>query len=31
LQLNIQPTRERANLILKKGKDHLISQVLLRK
>lgn len=31
LQLNIQPTRERANLILKKGKDHLISEVLLRK
>lgn len=31
LMLNIQPTRERANLILKKGKDHLMSQVLMRK
>lgn len=31
LQLNIKPTRERANLILNKGQDHLIKQVLLRK
>ena len=31
LQLNIQPTRERAHLILQKGTDHLMSQVLLRK
>ncbi|MGL5390858.1 MAG: type I pantothenate kinase [Shewanella sp.] len=31
LQLNIQPTRERAHLILQKGQDHLMSQVLLRK
>ncbi|MBB1268757.1 type I pantothenate kinase [Shewanella sp. SR44-3] len=31
LQLNIRPTRERAKLILKKGKDHLISQVLMRR
>ncbi len=31
LQLNIQPTRERAHLILKKGQDHLMSHVLMRK
>jgi type I pantothenate kinase len=31
LTLNIQPTRERANLILKKGKNHLMDNVLLRK
>ncbi|NMH67076.1 type I pantothenate kinase [Shewanella salipaludis] len=31
LQLNIQPTRERAHLILQKGQDHLMDQVLLRK
>lgn len=31
LQLNIQPTRERAHLILQKGRDHLMSQVLMRK
>lgn len=31
LQLNIQPTRERAHLILQKGQDHLMSHVLLRK
>ncbi|MGB0895232.1 MAG: type I pantothenate kinase [Parashewanella sp.] len=28
---NIMPTRERAHLILRKGKDHLMNQVLLRK
>lgn len=31
LKLNIRPTRERANLILKKGDDHLMDTVLLRK
>ncbi|BAJ04148.1 type I pantothenate kinase [Shewanella violacea] len=31
LKLNIEPTRDRAHLILQKGKDHLMSQVLLRK
>ncbi|QIR13177.1 type I pantothenate kinase [Shewanella aestuarii] len=31
LKLNIQPTRERANLILKKGQNHLMDIVLLRK
>ena len=31
LRQNIQPTRPRADLILKKGKDHLIEQVALRK
>ncbi|UCX06374.1 type I pantothenate kinase [Shewanella glacialimarina] len=31
LNLNIQPTRERANLILKKGENHLMDNVLLRK
>ena len=31
LQLNIQPTRERANLILQKGPNHLMDKVLLRK
>jgi type I pantothenate kinase len=31
LLLNIQPTRERAHLILQKGHDHLMDQVLLRK
>ena len=31
LQLNIQPTRERANLILQKGQNHLMDKVLLRK
>ncbi|WP_394132551.1 type I pantothenate kinase [Shewanella maritima] len=31
LKLNIQPTRERAHLILKKGDNHLMSKVLLRK
>ncbi|QQX80162.1 type I pantothenate kinase [Shewanella sp. KX20019] len=31
LTLNIQPTRERAHLILQKGQDHLMDQVLLRK
>lgn len=31
LQLNIQPTRERAHLILQKGQDHLMSHVLMRK
>ncbi len=31
LQQNIQPTRERAHLILQKGQDHLMSHVLLRK
>lgn len=28
---NIQPTRERAHLILRKGKNHTVEQVLLRK
>lgn len=31
LHMNIQPTRPRADLILKKGPDHLIEQVALRK
>ncbi|AYV11982.1 MULTISPECIES: type I pantothenate kinase [Shewanella] len=31
LNLNIEPTRERAHLILKKGQDHLMDKVLLRK
>ncbi|WP_372873417.1 type I pantothenate kinase [Shewanella sp.] len=31
LRMNIQPTRERAHLILRKGEDHLMNQVLLRK
>ncbi|WP_394148642.1 type I pantothenate kinase [Shewanella atlantica] len=31
LKLNIEPTRDRAHLILQKGDDHLMSQVLLRK
>lgn len=31
LKLNILPTRPRANLILKKGEDHLVRQVALRK
>lgn len=31
LQLNIQPTRERAHLILQKGQNHLMNKVLLRK
>lgn len=31
LQLNIEPTRDRAHLILQKGPDHLMDQVLLRK
>ncbi len=31
LRLNIEPTRDRAHLILQKGNDHLMSQVLLRK
>lgn len=31
LQLNIEPTRERAHLILQKGQDHLMSHVLMRK
>ncbi|WOT05163.1 type I pantothenate kinase [Shewanella youngdeokensis] len=31
LTLNIQPTRERAHLILQKGKSHLMDKVLLRK
>ncbi|PHQ72883.1 MAG: type I pantothenate kinase [Shewanella sp.] len=31
LKLNIEPTRDRAHLILQKGNDHLMSQVLLRK
>jgi len=31
LKLNIEPTRDRAHLILQKGYDHLMSQVLLRK
>lgn len=31
LKLNIEPTRDRAHLILQKGRDHLMSQVLLRK
>lgn len=31
LTLNIQPTRERANLILQKGPNHLMNNVLLRK
>ncbi len=31
LKLNIEPTRDRAHLILQKGHDHLMSQVLLRK
>lgn len=31
LHENIQPTRPRADLILKKGSDHLVEEVLLRK
>lgn len=31
LRMNIQPTRERAHLILQKGEDHLMNRVLLRK
>jgi type I pantothenate kinase len=31
LSLNIQPTRERAHLILQKGPNHLMDRVLLRK
>lgn len=31
LRENIQPTRERAHLILRKGRDHAIQEVLLRK
>ncbi len=31
LMENILPSRERANLILRKGRDHLMNQVLLRK
>jgi len=31
LRQNIQPTRERAHLILRKGQDHRMEQVLLRK
>ncbi len=31
LQKNILPTRSRANLILRKGKDHLVEQVSLRR
>lgn len=31
LKLNIEPTRDRAHLILQKGDDHLMNQVLLRK
>ncbi|WP_144211907.1 type I pantothenate kinase [Shewanella donghaensis] len=31
LQTNIKPSRERANLILKKAQNHLVDQVLLRK
>lgn len=31
LKENIQPTRPRADLILKKGSDHLVEEVLLRK
>ncbi|MBT1446644.1 type I pantothenate kinase [Shewanella sp. JM162201] len=31
LRMNIQPTRERAHLILRKGADHLMDRVLLRK
>ena len=31
LQENIRPTRPRADLILKKGKDHLVEKVALRK
>ncbi len=31
LQLNIKPTRERAHLILRKGQDHQVKEVLLRK
>ncbi|MDN3699362.1 type I pantothenate kinase [Vibrio cortegadensis] len=31
LSENIQPTRERAHLILRKGKNHTVEQVLLRK
>ena len=31
LHENIQPTRPRADLILKKGADHLIEEVALRK
>jgi len=31
LKNNIEPTRERASLILRKGNDHRVSEVLLRK
>jgi hypothetical protein len=31
LKANIQPTRPRADLILKKGSNHLVEEVLLRK
>ncbi len=31
LTLNIEPTRERANLIIAKGGDHLIEKILLRR
>ena len=31
LRENIQPTRPRADLILRKGADHLIQEVALRK
>jgi type I pantothenate kinase len=31
LQENIQPTRPRANLILRKGRDHLVEEVALRR
>lgn len=31
LRQNIQPTRERARLILEKGRDHVVEQVLLRR
>jgi type I pantothenate kinase len=31
LRENIQPTRERAHLVLRKGKDHLVESVKLRK
>jgi type I pantothenate kinase len=31
LHENIQPTRQRADLILKKGESHLVEEVALRK
>jgi type I pantothenate kinase len=31
LEQNILPTRERAHLILRKGADHMVEEVLLRK